>query len=147
MSLHFLNFYLFIHLSGCIWRRQWHPTPVLLPGKPHGQRSLVGCSPWGRIESDTTEATEQQQHQVFFVAYKIFSAGSFFAADRLSSCGVRAQLSGPADLVARECGILVPQSGIEPMTPALQGRFLTTGPPGKSIHFFSKSPFSVCSSR
>ena len=37
------------------WRRQWHPTPVLLPGKPHGQRSLVGCSPWGREESDTTE--------------------------------------------------------------------------------------------
>ena len=29
-------------------RRQWHPTPVLLPGKPHGQKSLVGCSPWGR---------------------------------------------------------------------------------------------------
>ena len=28
-------------------RRQWHPTPVLLPGKSHGQRSLVGCSPWG----------------------------------------------------------------------------------------------------
>ena len=37
------------------WRRQWHPTPVLLPGKPHGQRSLVGCSPGGREESDTTE--------------------------------------------------------------------------------------------
>ena len=31
-----------------IRRRQWHPTPVLLPGKSHGQRSLVGCSPWGR---------------------------------------------------------------------------------------------------
>ena len=30
------------------WRRQWHPTPVLLPGNSHGQRSLVGCSPWGR---------------------------------------------------------------------------------------------------
>ena len=29
-------------------RRQWHPTPVLLPGKSHGRRSLVGCSPWGR---------------------------------------------------------------------------------------------------
>ena len=29
------------------WRRQWHPTPVLLPGKSHGQGSLVGCSPWG----------------------------------------------------------------------------------------------------
>ena len=35
--------------------RQWHPTPVLLPGKSHGRRSLVGCSPWGREESDTTE--------------------------------------------------------------------------------------------
>ena len=29
------------------WRKQWHPTPVLLPGKSHGRRSLVGCSPWG----------------------------------------------------------------------------------------------------
>ena len=37
------------------WRRQWHPPPVLLPGKSHGQRSLVGCSPWGHQESDTTE--------------------------------------------------------------------------------------------
>ena len=37
------------------WRRQWHPTPVLLPGKSHGWRSLVGSSPWGREESDTTE--------------------------------------------------------------------------------------------
>ena len=36
-------------------RRQWHPTPVLLPGKSHGWRSLVGCSPWGCEESDTTE--------------------------------------------------------------------------------------------
>ena len=36
-------------------RRQWHPTPVLLPGKSHGRRSLVGCRPWGREESDTTE--------------------------------------------------------------------------------------------
>ena len=36
-------------------RRQWHPTPVLLPGKCHGWRSRVGCSPWGRKESDTTE--------------------------------------------------------------------------------------------
>ena len=36
-------------------RRQWHPTPVLLPGKSHGWKSQVGCSPWGRDESDTTE--------------------------------------------------------------------------------------------
>ena len=53
-----------IHTScGHIWplppfvnqRRRWHPTPVLLPGKSHGWRSVVGCSPWGREESDTTK--------------------------------------------------------------------------------------------
>ena len=37
------------------WRRQWHPTPVLLPGESHGWRSLVGCSSWGRWGLDTTE--------------------------------------------------------------------------------------------
>ena len=36
-------------------RSQWHPTPILLPGKSHGQGSLVGCSTWGREESYTTE--------------------------------------------------------------------------------------------
>ena len=39
------------------WRRKWQPTPVFLPGECHGRRSLVGCSPWGRTESDTTEVT------------------------------------------------------------------------------------------
>ena len=59
--------YIYIYISlSFIWlkclviisllrRRQWHPTPVLLPGKSHGRRSLVGCSPWGHKESDTTE--------------------------------------------------------------------------------------------
>ena len=41
------------------WRRKWQPTPVFLPGESHGRRSPVGCSPWGRTESDTTEATWQ----------------------------------------------------------------------------------------
>ena len=39
------------------WRREWQPTPVFLPGESHGQRSLVGYSPWGRKEWDMTEAT------------------------------------------------------------------------------------------
>ena len=43
---------LIIHLYymdlGEVQRRQWHPTPVFLPGESHGRRSLVGCSPWGR---------------------------------------------------------------------------------------------------
>ena len=38
-------------------RRRWHPTPVLLPGESHGQRSLVGCLLWGHTESDTTKVT------------------------------------------------------------------------------------------
>ena len=37
------------------WRRKWQPTPVFLPGTAHGQRSLVGYSPWGLSELDTTE--------------------------------------------------------------------------------------------
>ena len=39
------------------WRRAWQPIPVFLPGESHGQRSLVGYSPWDRKESDTSEAT------------------------------------------------------------------------------------------
>ena len=39
------------------WRRQWQPTPVLLPGESQGRRSLVGCRLWDRTESDTTDAT------------------------------------------------------------------------------------------
>ena len=37
------------------WKRKWQPTPVFLPGEFHGQRSQVGCSPWGHKELDTTE--------------------------------------------------------------------------------------------
>ena len=39
------------------WRKAWQPTPVFLPGKYHGQRSLVGYIPWGCKELDMTEAT------------------------------------------------------------------------------------------
>ena len=37
------------------WRRKWQPTPVFLPGESHGQRRLMGCSPWDHKESNTTE--------------------------------------------------------------------------------------------
>ena len=50
-----VHFFHFEKLCYKRWRRHWWPTPVLLPGKSHGRRSLVGCSPWGREESDTTE--------------------------------------------------------------------------------------------
>ena len=42
-----------------LWRRKWQPTPVFLPGEPHGHKSLVCYSAWGYKELDTTLATEQ----------------------------------------------------------------------------------------
>ena len=55
---------IFVYIYKWCRRSQWHPTPVLLPGKSYGRRSLVGCSPCGREESDTTEVTSQQQQQL-----------------------------------------------------------------------------------
>ena len=53
-----LSLFTFMH-----WRRKWQPTPVFLPGESQGRGSLVDCRLWGRTESDTTEATQQQQQQ------------------------------------------------------------------------------------
>ena len=50
-----VQLWLIYNLSGFEWRRKWQPTPVFLPGESHGWRSLVGYSPRGRKESDTTE--------------------------------------------------------------------------------------------
>ena len=54
-----LNLYvpkvLFPWIGKIPWKRKWQPTPVFLPGKSHGWRSLLGYSPWGRKESETTE--------------------------------------------------------------------------------------------
>ena len=65
------------------WKRAWQPTPVFLPGEPHGQRSLAGYSPQGRKESDTTEVTECTQPSIYessmcievklFYYFKIFT--------------------------------------------------------------------------
>ena len=54
-----LSLFTFMH-----WRRTWQRTPVFLPGESQGQGSLVGCHLWGRTESDTTEAMQQQQQQL-----------------------------------------------------------------------------------
>ena len=51
-SINSLSLFTFLH-----WRRKWQPTPVFLPGESQGGGSLMGCRPWGRTESDTTEAT------------------------------------------------------------------------------------------
>ena len=66
-----------------LWRRQ--PTPVFLPGEPHGQRTLVGYSPWGCKESDTTELMEQCHFAwsellflINLIVFLIFCAFSFY---------------------------------------------------------------------
>ena len=64
--LHFKFWLLYLKVFALYFQRgQWHPTPVLLPGESHGLRSLVGCSPWGREGSDTTE----QLHFHFSLSY------------------------------------------------------------------------------
>ena len=50
------------------WRREWQSTPVFLPGKSHGQRSLVGYSPWGCKELDMTENDLARMHTQIKVA-------------------------------------------------------------------------------
>ena len=51
----YFRLHILIYIQFLSRRRQWQPTPVLLLGNSHGRRSLVGCSLWGREESDTTE--------------------------------------------------------------------------------------------
>ena len=60
-----------------LWRRKWQPTPVLLPGKSHGQRRVVGYSPWGHKESDTTEWLHFQTMKIcqhFCIMVHIYNA-------------------------------------------------------------------------
>ena len=80
-----------VHLTPPVQRRQWHPTPVLFLGKSHGRRSLVGCSPWGREESDMTEWLHFSFFGSFFITNSVsvlvinlfmFSISSWFSLSR-----------------------------------------------------------------
>ena len=88
-----LHFTYFAHFSLYHWRRKWQPTPVFFPGESHGWRSLVGYSPWGHQESNTTE----RFHFLSFSIYWMFSfwlCWVFTAVLTLafSSCGTWAWL-------------------------------------------------------
>ena len=74
------------------WRRKWQPTPVFLPGKSHGQRSLAGYNPWGHKESHTTECTHTYTHTLtpqetifFFSFQQLGHRGGGWINGRLSS--------------------------------------------------------------
>ena len=76
-----------------VWRRKWQPTPVFLPGESLGRRSLVGCSPWGRTESDTTEATWQQQQQFALAIFQVFHGKMWIVATIQDNAVLRLVLS------------------------------------------------------
>ena len=93
----------------------WHPTLVLLPGKSHGQRSLVGCSPWGREESDTTEQLhvhalekEMATHSSVF-AWRIPGTGE---PGRLPSMGSHRVRHDWSDLAAAAASNMLPQNSL-----------------------------------
>ena len=66
-------------------RRQWHPTPILLPGKSHGWSSLVSCSPWGRKVLDMTERLQFHFH--FHALEKEMATPSSVLAWRIPGTG------------------------------------------------------------
>ena len=63
-----LSIFTFMH-----WRRKWQPTPVFLPGESHGQRGLVGYSPWGCKELDTTEQLSMHTPSIFLCLFSLMS--------------------------------------------------------------------------
>ena len=141
---------------GSFRRRQLHPTPVLLPGKSHGPRSLRGYSPWSHKESDTTERLHFHFHFVFTRSSSL-PWGEQSSVCVCCVCGVyvcmlvaqsfptlwdswtgarQAPLS--IDFFRQEYGQPFPSPGylphprIEPGSPALQADSLPSEPPGKS---------------
>ena len=72
------------------WRRTWQRTPVFLPGKSHGQKSLAGYSPWGFKESDTTEHTHTIRNKHKYYPFPCKYSGklkplySIFGVDRVN---------------------------------------------------------------
>ena len=86
-----LSFFSFMH-----WRRKWQFTPVFLPGESQGRGSLVGCRLWVRIESDTTEATQQQQQVLFkkAICAPTFTAAVITTAPNGSKPSVHQRMTG-----------------------------------------------------
>ena len=128
----------------CSQRRQRQATPVLLPRKSHGQRSLVGCSPWGRKELDTTE----RLHFHFSLSYieKEMATHSSVLAwripgkgepDGLPSIGSHRVGHDWSDLAAAAAALLQGIFSTQGSNPSLlcllnwQASFLSLAPPGK----------------
>ena len=65
------------------WRREWQPTPVFLPGEPHGQRSLVGYSPWGHKDRTSTKHHQQMLYSKHCLETLSYFISALFIEHRL----------------------------------------------------------------
>ena len=123
-----LSLFTFMH-----WRRKWQPTPVLLPGESHGQRSLVGCSPWGHWVGHD-RATSLSLFTFLHWRRKWQPTPVFLSGESHGQRSLAVAIFTPGDL---------PNPGTKPTSlesPALAGRIFTTGPSGKpSGYMYSNS--------
>ena len=72
-------------LRKILWSRKWQPTPVFLPGKSHGQRSLAGYSPWDHKETDMTECAHARTHTPTHTFTQRIKDSSLIFSDHLST--------------------------------------------------------------
>ena len=70
------------------WRRKWQPTLIFLHGESHGQRSLVGYSPWDLKESDTTERLNSSSSMLFFSTFCLYKTETFTVPTERDDCVV-----------------------------------------------------------
>ena len=106
------------------WRRQWHPTPVLLPGKSHGQRTLVGCSPWGPWESGMTE----QLH--FHCSLSCIGEGN----DNPLQCSCLENPRDSGTWWAAASGVSQSWTRLKPLSSSSSSNTMDCSPPGSSAH-------------
>ena len=127
------------------WRRKWQPTPVILPGKSHGQRSQAGCSPWG---SKSVEYTEQlnnnkiysQSHSVLCSAQSLQSRPTL--CNRMDQSPPGSSVHGILQARILEWVAMLSSRGSSQSRDRIHiscvtcfaGRFFTTEPPGKTSH-------------
>ena len=119
------------------WSRKWKLAPVFLPGKSLGQGSLVGYSPWGHKELDTTKQQSAVDLLISVVNTSLLS-GAFSSCGEPLPAAQRAGSGSTAEAPGRSCSRPVGSSRTrgDPVSPTLAGRFLSTGSPGKSFLMF-----------
>ena len=121
------------------WRRKWQPTPVFLPGESHGQRSMAGCSLWGRTESDTTEHRSLKMPHVCLCAQSCLTLcdpsvhGTFQA--RTLEGGAISYFRGSSQPRARTRVSCIS---------CIAGGFFTSEPPEKPDATYAKCLINIC---